>query len=86
MLLGPQFDRILTELAARYDADENVLRAAIEDESVVDLGRVLGLDPSTPELERVVRAVTVQTDLGAGCKLLTDDVQAELLDALAALC
>ena len=87
MQLNAMLNEVLAQVAWRYHADEDALRQALSNESADELARVLGLDAATAaaRMDRVRRVLTVQTDWGAGCKLLTDDVQVELLDAIAAL-
>lgn len=87
MHINPAIATALEQVAWRYHTDSQALQAAVEHESSAELAAVLGLDPAVADdhMARIRRAVTVQSDLGAGCKLLTDDVQAELLSALAAL-
>ncbi len=85
-MFNMEVDTALAQAAARYGADPDALRLALEHESADELARVLPLDQTTAEerMARVRRALTVQTDVGAGCKLLTDDVQAELIAAIKA--
>ena len=85
MMLNPQIEAALEQVAWRYNADLERLRAALSHESADDLAQALGLPVAAAEarMARARRALTVQTDWGAGCKLLTDDVQAELLVAIA---
>jgi hypothetical protein len=85
MMITPHLEEALAQVAWRYSADLDRLRAALSHESAAELAQVLGLDTAAAEerMARVRRALMVQTDWGAGCKLLTDDVQADLLAALA---
>ncbi len=74
-------------MAWRHNADVDELRAAIEGESAVALAAALCIEQGVAEkhMARLKRALTVQFDVGAGCKLLTDDVEAEVLAALVEL-
>jgi len=85
MMLNPQIEAALEQVAWRYNADLELLRSALSHESAVELAQALGLSAAAAEerMARARRALTVQSDWGAGCKLLTDDVQAELLAAIA---
>lgn len=87
MQINAIIDEALAQLAWRYKADPAQLRHAVEYESAAELAQALGLERDVAEerMGRICRAATVQTDIGAGCKLLTDDVQAEVLTAIAAL-
>lgn len=77
-------DDAITQAAWRHSADPDSLRAAISAESAADLAQALRIDHSQAEarMAAIRRALTVQDDLGAGCKLLTDEVQGELLEAI----
>lgn len=85
MMLNAQIEAALEQIAWRYNADLDQLRSALSNESADELAQALGLPAAAAEarMARARRALTVQTDWGAGCKLLTDDVQADLLAALA---
>jgi hypothetical protein len=85
MILNPQIEAALEQIAWRYNADLHRLRSALSHESAAELAQALGLPAAAAEerMARARRALTVQSDWGAGCKLLTDDVQAELLAAIA---
>lgn len=86
MMLSPQIEEALAQVAWRYGADLDALRSALSHESADELAQALGIDAAVAEerMARVSRSVSVQTDWGAGCKLLTEDVQQELLEAIAA--
>ncbi|HEX6292859.1 MAG TPA: hypothetical protein VFZ66_26980 [Herpetosiphonaceae bacterium] len=86
MLLDAHIEEALAQVAWRYGADLDALRAALIHESADELARALGLDRAAADerMARVRRVLTVQTDWGAGCKLLTEDVQHDLLAAIAA--
>ena len=86
MLLSPQIEEALAQVAWRYGADLDALRSALSNESAEELAQALGIDVAVAgeRMARVSRSVSVQTDWGAGCKLLTEDVQQELLEAIAA--
>ncbi len=77
----------IAQAAWRYGADTDALRAAIVAESAQELAEVLRIDRDAAEsrLAPIRRALAVRDDLGAGCRLLTDEVQRELLDAIARL-
>jgi len=78
---------ILAHVARRLDVDVARLTMAVEDESAVELGRVLRVDELTARarLDPIVRLVAMGDDWGAGCRLLTDDMRRELRAALWAL-
>jgi hypothetical protein len=86
MIRSAQVDEALAQVAWRYGADLDALRSALSHESAVELAEALGIEQDAAEarMARVRRALTVQADWGAGCKLLTDDVQQDLLAAIAA--
>lgn len=86
MMLSAQIEEALAQVAWRYGADLDVLRSALSHESAEELAQALGIDVAVAQerMARVSRSVSVQTDWGAGCKLLTEDVQQELLEAIAA--
>ncbi len=73
----------LAQVAWRCQVDEAALRAAIMHESAAELAAVLGLEPQVAQahMARIARAVTVQSDVGAGCMLLTDEVQQQVVPA-----
>ncbi len=85
-MFGPEVDTALAQVAERYGADPHTLCLALEHESADELALVLGLGQAAAEerMARVRRALAVQTDWGAGCKRLTDDVRAELVAAIKA--
>lgn len=87
MQITAEIAEALDQVAWRYRVDSATLQAAVAAESAAALAEVLRLAPSeaAERMARIQRTVTVQSDWGAGCKLLTDDVQAELLEAIAAL-
>lgn len=87
MQITPQIALALDQVAWRYQVDPAALHAAVAAESEAALADVLQLTSAAAaeRMARIRRTVTVQFDWGAGCKLLTDDVQAELLEAIAAL-
>lgn len=86
MLLNAQIEEALAQVAWRYQVEVDALRSALSHESADELAQALGIDRIAAEerMARVSRAVSIQSDWGAGCKLLTDDVQQELLTAIAA--
>jgi hypothetical protein len=73
MQMTVAMDDALAQVAWRYQVDAAVLRAAIMHESAAELAAVLHLEPQVAQahMARIARAVTVQTDVGAGCALLT---------------
>ena len=81
---NPEIEAVLAQVARRYHADVQQLRQALEDESAAELAAVLQIDRAAAEerMAKIQRAVVVQSDWGAGCKLLSDDVRAELVAAL----
>lgn len=85
-MFNAEVNTALAQLAAQYGADLQALQLALEHESADELARVLHLDQAAAaaRMARVQRALTVQTDWGAGCKLLTNDVQTELIRAIKA--
>jgi hypothetical protein len=87
MQIDPTIELALEQLAWRHTCDPGELRAAFEQENPILLAHVLRIAPEVAEghMRRVQRAVTVQGDVGAGCKLLTDATRDELLAALAAI-
>ncbi len=87
MQLTAELRDALAQAAWRHNVELERLQAAVEHESAAELAAVLGLDQpaADAQMARIRRSVTVQGDIGAGCRLLTDDVQAELLAALAEL-
>ena len=80
MQMTAAMDDALAQVAWRYQVDEAVVRAAIMHESAAELAAVLHLEPQVAQahMARIARAVTVQTDVGAGCALLTDAVQQQI--------
>lgn len=87
MQMTAEIVEALEQVAWRYQVDPVALQTAVAAESAAALAEVLRLPPpdAAERMARIQRTVTVQSDWGAGCKLLTDDVQAELLEAIAAL-
>lgn len=83
-MFGPDVDAAIKRVSARYGVDPQVLQAAIADESAQHLADVLGLSLAEAQtrMARVQRVLTMQSDWGAGCKLLTDDVTADLIAAI----
>lgn len=83
----PAIDAAIEQVAWRYGADAAAVCRAISDESAPALAAALGIDPARAEerMRAIRRALSVQDDLGAGCRLLTDEVQQELLAAIACL-
>lgn len=87
MQLGTEEQVIVAELARQAGVDAGALGKAIESEEPAEVARVLSLpeDEAARRLEPLRRAATVGEDWGAGCRLLTDDVSAEIRTALHAL-
>ena len=87
MQLGWEEHMIVAELARTQGVDAQALVDALESEEASRLARVLsiGEDEAARRLEPLRRAATVGEDWGAGCKILTDDVRAEIRAALHAL-
>ena len=80
----PEIGAVLAQVARRYHADAQQLRQALEDESAAELAAALEIDRAAAEerMAKIQRAVVVQSDWGAGCRLLTDDVRTEMVAAL----
>ena len=87
MQLGDEERRIVADVARAYGVAEPALAAAIEHESAPELAGLLGMTEQEAELRLapIRRAVAVGDDWSAGCKLLTDEVRAELMSGLRAL-
>ena len=87
MFLGDAERKIVVDGALRCGVAPALLIDALQHESGSELAQALRIDQTTAEarLAPIVRAVTVEGDWGAGCKLLTDDVRAELQRALSEL-
>ncbi len=83
-MFGPEVEAAVQRVAERYGADAQRLQAAIVDESAPKLAQVLGLSHQAAEIRmaRVQHVLAAQSDWGAGCKLLTDEVTAELVAAI----
>ncbi len=75
---------IVYEEARCAGADGAQLTRAIESESVSDVAAVLHItiEEATERLLPLLRAVSIGDDWGAGCKLLTEDVQQAIREAL----
>jgi hypothetical protein len=86
-MFSPDVHAAIRRAAARYDADAVLLQHAIADESAPELARVLRLDPAAAQtrMAQIQRVLAVNSDWGAGCALLTDDVAAELVAVIDAL-
>lgn len=86
MFDDPATEAVLNEAARRNGTDARALRAALEHTSPADLALVLGvpIGDAHERLERVQRVLAFGGDWGAGCRLLSDEVRAELLAALQA--
>jgi hypothetical protein len=83
-MYGADVEAAVRRAAARYDADPHELHAAIDAESAAHLAQVLGirLPAAQDHMAQVQRILTVHSDWGAGCKLLTDDVTTDLVAAI----
>lgn len=86
-MFNRQAQAAIERAAGRYEVDAALLGAAINDESAAQLAAVLGL--SEPEaharIEQIQRVLVINSDWGAGCKLLTDEVADQLIAAIDAL-
>lgn len=84
MLLGNIEYTIITDGARRLGIAVEPLLTAIEDESATELAAALHINQAEAQarLAPLLRAATVEGDWGAGCRILTDEVHAELQDAL----
>ncbi len=86
-MFGSEVTAAIQRVADRYGVDASPVETAIADESAEQLAEVLGLSlPAAQErMARVERVLAVHHDWGAGCALLTDDVVAELVQAIDAI-
>lgn len=84
MQLQSEERAIVTDVARQLGVEDQALAGAIEHESVPELARVLGISEAEAanRLEPVRRMVAIGDDWGAGCKLLTEEMHAELRAAL----
>ena len=84
MQLQAEDRAFLADGARRLRVDAATLIAAIEHESVPGLAGVLGIDEqeAARRMEPILRAVAIGDDWGAGCRLLTEDIRAEIHAAL----
>ena len=84
MRLEAEERAILEDVARRLDVVPARLLQAVEDESTTALADVLQITEgeAAARIEPVLRAVSIGDDWGAGCKLLTAEVRAELQAAL----
>ena len=87
MQLEAEERAILATIARRLDIAPDALVDAIERESAPELATLLRVDEAeaAARLEPIRRVVTVESDWGAGCRLLTDDLRMDLRRALHAL-
>jgi transposase-like protein len=87
MFMSQEIDAAVVRVARRYSVDSEQLRQALERDSAEELGHVLGLPVIEAEnrMAAIRRAHSVTADWGAGCKLLTDDVESELLAVIESL-
>ena len=84
MQLQPEERAIVTDVARQLGVENQALGDALEHESVPELARLLGISEAEAanRLEPVRRTVAIGDDWGAGCKLLTEEMRAELRAAL----
>ena len=84
MQLGDEERAILADIARQLGVAPQRLVDAVEHESVAELAGVMSITKAeaAARLDPVRRAVAIRDDWGAGCKLLTDEVRAELRVAL----
>jgi hypothetical protein len=75
---------IVAEIARRLGVAPQALADALEHESPVELAAALHIDEAdaAARLEPVRRTAAIGDDWGAGCKLLTDEMRADLRAAL----
>ncbi len=87
MQLGNEERAVVAEIAREAMVDTTALLEALESEEPSEVARVLSIPEheAVRRLEPLRRAATVDEDWGAGCKILTDDVRAEIRAALRAL-
>ncbi|MEA2724423.1 MAG: hypothetical protein QOH59_2194 [Gemmatimonadales bacterium] len=87
MQFGAAEYNIVAELAQKAGVDALALAQAVESEVPAEVARVLSISEAEAarRLEPLRRAATVGEDWGAGCRLLTDDVCAEIHTALRSL-
>jgi len=83
----PSIEAALERAARRNNTSAEALRSAMEHESSAELAQALriSLPDAQARMERVQRVLVFNGDWGAGCRLLSDEVRAELLAALEAL-
>lgn len=83
-MFDPQVEAAIERAAARYGVGAAPLRAAISDESAAQLATVLGLSQPAAHarIDQIRRILAVNSDWGAGCKLLTDEITSELIAAI----
>ena len=84
MRLEDEERAILADIARQLDVPAQALVDAVEHESTAELAGLLHItrDEAARRLDPVRRTVAIGDDWGAGCKLLTDEVRAELRGAL----
>ncbi len=87
MQLGNEERTVVAGIAREAMVDTTALLEALEAEDPSEVARVLSIPEheAARRLEPLRRAATVGEDWGAGCKILTDDVRAEIRAALRAL-
>ena len=84
MQITDEIGAALDRAAQRYGVAPAALHAACAVESADALAVALGLPlaEARVRMERVTRIVQAGGDWGAGCKLLTDEITAELIQAI----
>ena len=87
MELGVDEWAILSDVANELGVSAEALVRAVVNESPAELARVMGISEQDAalRLEPVLRTTTVGGDWGAGCKLMTDELRAQLAAALRSL-
>lgn len=86
-MFDPHVEVAIARAAARYSVSAAPLRSAIVDESATQLATVLGLSQPAAHarIDQIRRVLAANSDWGAGCKLLTDEIAGELIAAIDAL-
>jgi len=86
-MFDPHVEAAIERAAARHGVDVVWLSSAIADESAAQLATVLGLPvpDAHARIDQIQRILAVNSDWGAGCKLLTDEIAGQLVAAIDAL-
>ncbi len=84
MQLGGEERAILADIARQLGVAAQELADAVEHESPAELARVMGIGEAeaAARLAPTQRIAAIGDDWGAGCRILTDDMRAELRLAL----